>query len=694
MKRMQILKVPVKAPAKKKGKQITAQIAGQYLILDIWKGKEHVKRHAMDTETGEYGTYLMGLQIWTGDNLRNATDYGNNYWYNNISEEDYKLSKEDKEIIQEATKNSWKGGTYARIEQMEYHYSSDMRIKKVESKRRRLNALMDLCMVPGKGVEDWIANAATGDLQYAFYSKTKQKWHCTACNRDFPAAGMKAKHKEQGSCPSCGHAVTYIKRGDRVTAKTALTMIHNMDEKRGVERHFIVKITWQDTREVEMEEIIRLTMLRDGKYVNKIYYDDGWGSWSEGNRANRRWRTGYLYPDENGIREGLAGTEYEVWSDVLPQLARAGIEANYNALLVESNQYFTRMTEYLFKGRFYRLLKETSEEISYYSGYRNVLKTNGESIEEVMRIEDRQKINLLRNENGGEIMLDWLRWSDRTGKKIKTETMRLFEKEVFGSRGYEETRAAKHMTPEQLANYINRQKKESYPNYKFSSVLQQYEDYLDMAEQLGKHMDDEMVYRPRELKRRHDEAVKECNMRREELQRKRDAEEAKRQAEKMRQKYPGYEDILAEVKEKFEYENDTYTILVPKDFMEITEEGMKLHHCVGNTERYFDRIVSRETYICFLRQKSSPETPFYTIEVEPGGTIRQHRGAFDEEPGIEEIKPFLREWQKHIRKRMSGKDHDYARESAVLRKKNIEELRAKNNTRVLEGLMEDFMEAI
>ena len=162
----------------------------------------------------------------------------------------------------------------------------------------------------------------------------------------------------------------------------------------------------------------------------------------------------------------------------------------------------------------------------------------------------------------------------------------------------------------------------------------------------------------------------------------------------MRQKYPGYEDILAEVKEKFEYENDTYTILVPKDFMEITEEGMALHHCVGNTERYFDRIVSRETYICFLRQQSSPETPFYTIEVEPGGTIRQHRGAFDEEPGIEEIKPFLREWQKHIRKRMSGKDHDYARESAVLRQKNIEELRAKNNTRVLEGLMEDFMETI
>lgn len=162
----------------------------------------------------------------------------------------------------------------------------------------------------------------------------------------------------------------------------------------------------------------------------------------------------------------------------------------------------------------------------------------------------------------------------------------------------------------------------------------------------------------------------------------------------MRRKYPGYEDILAEVKEKYEYAGEDYLIRVPRDFAEITAEGMALHHCVGNTERYFDRIVSRETYICFLRQQSSPDTPFYTIEVEPGGTIRQHRGAYDEEPDIDKIKPFLREWQRVIRKRMSQKDHEYAKTSAVLRKKNIEELKAKNNTRVLDGLMEDLMEVI
>ena len=694
MKQKQILKVPVKVPGKRKGKQITAQIAGQYLILDIWMEKEHAKRHAMDTETGEYGTYDMKLKIWTGDNLMNATDSGSNYWYESTSEKEFKVSEEDKAIIREGTRESWRCGTYDRIEQMEHDYSASLRERKKQSKWRRLNELMSMCREPGKEVKDWIASVATGDLQYAFLRKEKQIWHCTACGKDFPAAGVKRKHREQAECPCCQHKVTYLKNGDRVKTKTAFTIIENMDEKRGVERHFRAEIIWEDKRAVELEEVIRLTMLRDGRDVCKIYYDDGWGSWSEGNRAGRRWKAGYLYPDEEGIRAGLAGTAYDAWMDVMPQMARAGIEADYNCLLVESNKYFTRMTEYLFKGRFFRLLKETSEQISYFTGYRNVLNTMGESIEEVMEIKDRQKINLLRQENGGEVMLDWLRWSDRNGKKIKTETIRLFERELIGSATYEKSRAGKHMTPEQLANYLIRQKKESYPNYRIKSVFEQYEDYLSMSEQLGKHIDDKMVYRPRELKRRHDEAVKECNKRKEELRRKQDAEAAKRQAEQMRQKYPGYEEILAEVKEKFEFADETYVIRVPKNFAEITAEGMALHHCVGNTERYFDRIVSRETYICFLRQKASPEEPFYTIEVEPGGTIRQHRGAYDEEPGIEEIKPFLREWQKHIKKGMSKKDHDYARESMVLRQKNIEELKAKNNTRVLDGLMEDLMEVI
>ncbi len=46
----------------------------------------------------------------------------------------------------------------------------------------------------------------------------------------------------------------------------------------------------------------------------------------------------------------------------------------------------------------------------------------------------------------------------------------------------------------------------------------------------------------------------------------------------------------------------------------------------------------------------------------------------DEEPGIGEIKPFLRERQKEVRKRLSREDHGYAAASAIKRQKNLREL--------------------
>ena len=154
------------------------------------------------------------------------------------------------------------------------------------------------------------------------------------------------------------------------------------------------------------------------------------------------------------------------------------------------------------------------------------------------------------------------------------------------------------------------------------------------------------------------------------------------------------ENKVQEIREKYEYASDQYIITVPRRCMDIVVEGRMLHHCAGACDRYFDRIRQRETYICFLRRVEEPDKPYYTIEVEPGGTIRQHRGYLDEEPEIEEIRPFLREWQQVLKRRMSEEDRKRARISAVKREENIGELKAKNNTRVLQGLMEDFMEAV
>ena len=54
----------------------------------------------------------------------------------------------------------------------------------------------------------------------------------------------------------------------------------------------------------------------------------------------------------------------------------------------------------------------------------------------------------------------------------------------------------------------------------------------------------------------------------------------------------------------------------------------------------------------------------------------------------------MKKWQKEIRKRMNEEDHKKAAVSKEKREENIKDLIARNNTRVLQGLMEDFMEAM
>lgn len=69
---------------------------------------------------------------------------------------------------------------------------------------------------------------------------------------------------------------------------------------------------------------------------------------------------------------------------------------------------------------------------------------------------------------------------------------------------------------------------------------------------------------------------------------------------------------VVELRQQFEYEDEEYIIRLPKTEQEILDEGKELKHCVGG---YAHRCFMGDTTIMFLRKKSEPEKPFYTIEV-------------------------------------------------------------------------------
>lgn len=111
-----------------------------------------------------------------------------------------------------------------------------------------------------------------------------------------------------------------------------------------------------------------------------------------------------------------------------------------------------------------------------------------------------------------------------------------------------------------------------------------------------------------------------------------------------------------------------------------------MHHCVDKGGNYFERINTRESYILFLRKAEEPEKPYYTLEVEPNGTIRQRRTEYNRQlPDLEKASRFLELWQKQLQKKLSKKDLELATESQNLRRQEFDTMR-KNEVRINGGM--------
>ena len=719
MRRKEILSLKPTFP-KTEGKVFTVQSLERILIMNYWEDGKLIGRYCLNTKSGEYESYLVENGAWSRrklESLCTGNGLGWSGWFIDIpfyrrkdeqlAARMLSLTKEDKRD----NKRDNKRDIFWEIHWRESNYLSERRENREKRRKERIQEVM--LAVPDLPPEAffWMPEQTKGP-DYLFYRKETDTWFCSLCMKTSTSEEVlkameerkvpKIRHNDQVICPGCKKSLIAKKYGEP-KGNFSVMFLQKMDEEKSIARHFDVHVTWSGGKHLFLSEAVRLILPHKPDAAPKIYYNqhprENYAYCREEdeeifddkkNPSNRLTKETFLYP--KGIASALANTRYEEWTRVFEAMAKAGLALDYNRMMTASEKGLSGMMEYLLKGRFYRLLKESIRRIVRWSGeYWGGLDFTGQTEKEVFRIEDKQKINRIRQRDGGELLVGWMRWAEENQTQLNDVTLDWLEKEQIRSKNL--AFITDRMSPCQAMNYIKKQQAGEYAGMKTQEVIDQWKDYLSMCEKGGKDTKDEMVYRPRQLKRRHDEMVEEIRKQQMLEAMERDKEEQKAFAKKMAEKFPGAEENLQRIREKFTHENETYKIIVPERLIDIVAEGRALHHCAGATERYFERIRDNETYICFLRKKSEPDVPFYTIEVEPGGTIRQHRSMYDEEPGIEEIRGFLREWQKVIKQRMKDADKQLARESAIKRQKNLDELRRKNNLRVLEGLMEDFMEA-
>lgn len=692
----------------------TIQNIGDTYIINIFWRKSLQYKYCIDLKTLEYKTLDILSGIWSQKKIYSltASNYIQGYYWNpkseirwdNIKEED-SLREKCNELMQSIYRRS--STLEGALDELELESNRLKRIKTEENNKKRIEEMTERSKEMD---EDKIREWAIQKINPQHYLlKTKDGCSCSACGSRIET---KAKRGQTEECPQC-KAILKVKTAMSVSV-TGMICIMQRTEQESVIKHIDCEVldSFGEKKKININEAVRVivklekrrgqfgesTKLLYGQINRKDYYSghitdrhlDDVSLWKS-NPCNRRTTTEYLYPEN--IEETLNPTTYSDRTRLFKWMADNGIKANYNRLMCATENTLDSI-EYLAKGRFYRLTEELSDKIDYWNGALNHSDSgiySGDDIFETLNLSDKQLINRLRDRNGGNNMLKILQWVDSNNLKLPDEALDFFEKEKINKWALEELTKKVNISPIAIVNYLKKQK----PIYQrtYNVILEQWLDYLNMMDRLKRKYTDELFYKPKNLKQRHDEVTEEINARARELEMKDHKEYARQQAKEFRKKFPQAERILKDIKPKFEYQGEKMSIIVPSNLSEIVLDGKTLHHCAGATNRYFDRIENKETYICFLRKNEQIDVPYYTIEVEPGGTIRQHRGYLDEEPEIETVKPFLKEWQKEIKKRMSKADKELAKISKIKREANIEDLKARKNTFVLKGLMEDFMEA-
>ena len=612
----------------------------------------------IDKENRQFLTYDHLEKKWRDAKLDRLEWPGRNYYATCW------VSEEDAALVQDYFSGE-RGGDLGILD-----FQRNVRDEQLERRHKRITDPWDkdLAQVP-KLPKDWKrwADKVAVRENFIFYHYKRggaKTGYCTFCGKEVPISGH-PYHNKEGRCIRCRHPVVFKALGRAGYFQTDKYYAYLIQRCRDgfVVREFRADRTYRkDTlphSEPYWHEFRRSIYDRTGEI--RSYY---WGMYCQ---RETRWIAGSpcyyaYYGDQSG----------RVYGKTLPSLEKKELRQTGLAEWIRSHpitdpeKYLAvwkrlPQMEQIWKAGLQRLTKECFHNCD--NVRKLVLNSSEPGLIRALGL-DASKFRRLRQMDGDTETLAWLQLEKRTGQRITDDMLRWSKKEQISAKDL--VFIADRMSLVQIKNYLERQKE--YFDGSCQQALTTWQDYLAMAERLHYDTSDEIVYRVRKLRQRHDELVLQS-----------EAGSLEEQASKMAAKYPHVNAICVELQEKYAYSDDDYTVLAPQDIFEIIKEGRMLHHCVGNDgagERYYDRMERRESFIMFLRRTEEPNDPYYTLEIEPDGTVRQKRTLFDRQyEDIEQATEFLIKWQKVIAARLTGRDLKLAERSRELRKEEFIQMR-------------------
>lgn len=521
---------------------------------------------------------------------------------------------------------------------------------------------------------------------YEYSRKTAAEGYCSHCRRMVPITGP--KHNKEGICPKCKAKVTYKAAGKISSLATDEYYGQIIQKIKGgaVVRKYRQRQWYRDTDYITpksyLYETERVLLMDDGT-VKRYYY----GLYKNKKRRfilDKDYRpTATLHREIpiklykknlNSIKKTkFADSTIDLW-DKLPCSVTAYL------ILEKKNP----IIEKLVKIGMFRMAADVIE--MPYSCGRYI--TDGETeLIKALRI-DKARFHRLKANGGGIKDLRWYQMEKQENTIWSDAMIKDFARENFSMTTFDFLPVK--VSYAKIWNYLRKQAELSGNRY--STIVYRWVDYLNMAKKAKMDIRNEMIWKPKDLKAAHDGVVML-------LQR----GEMEKEAKKLEKKWPKVNGQLPKL-QKFEYADKKYCIVAPKNICDIVKEGRILQHCVHTCDFYFDRIQKDESYLFFLRKTGKEDIPWYTLEVEPNGNIRQKRTTGDNQnKDFEDAVRFLKKWQKFFIKQLTDEEKalgvkaDQARtaEYAKLRKDGNKVWHGRLAGQLLADVLEkDFMAAI
>lgn len=590
-------------------------------------------------------------------------------------------NKEGRNTIKNFLKTK-EGGWQGIIEWQERARSEQIR---KSEKRQQAPWDADMAMVPEMlpGFRRFTEHDAS-DEHFIFYDYEKagaKSGYCSYCEKQVPV--QKPRHNKDTVCPCCRKEAVFKARGKISTLSTGNYYTECIQKIKGgfVIRTFrAYRYYRQATPEqprIGMHEKERYLVFADGTcrhytwemYKNKEvrWIPDGTGytSYMWGHSIKPKLYTRNLSSLKKTV---LKNSAVDLWPKLPCSTAKyLYIEAGNPAVEKLARLKMFRLAQGLIRERYdNELLNQSATELT-----------------RMLKI-DKARLKRLKSNKWGVWHLRWLQYEKLVNTVWPDDMINDFGNAEFnpGGRTFDFLPGPHHLI--KIWNYLKKQAVLSQDS--IAQVKGTWRDYMNMAEKAKWNTASRQIQYPKNLEEAHSSVILFLQ-----------GDSIKKQAGELEKKWPKVNKVLPGIK-KFEYTSGMYRIVVPESIEDIVREGVALSHCVHTCDFYFDRIQKHESYLFFLRKASAPDVPWYTLEVEPSGNIRQKRTTGDNQnKDFEAAVPFLKEWQKVFAHRLTKEEKKLGILADEARIKEYKKLRKDGNKvwhgRLAGKLLADVLEA-